>query len=51
MYADGTIRKCSCGGTIRYDVTKVVGDCFIMGVCGENLCLLSDQAEISFLVI
>jgi len=24
---------------------------FIMGVFGENLCLLSDQAEIVFLVI
>jgi len=24
---------------------------FIMGVYGENLCLLSDQAEISYLVV
>jgi len=33
----------------RHDVKKV-GD-FLIGVCGENVCLLSDPAEILFLVI
>ena len=34
---------------ISIDMTLQKWAIFIMGVYGENLCLLSDQAEISFL--